>query len=382
MNDEFRQDSVDPTPIYIKTKELGPHRERVAFVEDSTYHSVGVGRALIWGVASIIIGASAMNFIFYFKDEIQTQIIGAPNQNNNVVALASPDLQEKGGSDDLASTTQSDFVAAQAIEPATTTGQYYFLDENNKAPRVQALSYAVVDLDNGESIISKNPDSVLPPASVTKLLTSVVAIENNKDFPDKLIVNASALSPINTEGELSAGQKFYFTDLLYPLLMESSNDAAEVYAQNYNNGRTAFIGLMNSKAKNIGMVNTGFVEPSGVSHENYTTSNSLIKLGEYVYKNHPEILAITRVKQYAISGHIWLNPNRMMGINTFLGGKNGFTDAAQETTVTFLNIPVGKVKRNILLVIMMSPDRKSDGDTIVRFIENNMGYSDTVNLDQ
>ncbi|MEI6478768.1 MAG: D-alanyl-D-alanine carboxypeptidase [bacterium] len=374
-NKDFKQ-----KPIFIKTTELGPHNEKVAFISESPYHGASTKRALVWGFASIVVGVSAMNFILYFGDQAKTLLVGNGNNASSAIAMNSDDSNTQGGSNDSSNISAGDRAAA-SVENATTTGKYYFLNENNQTPRVSALAFAVADLDTGETIINKNADTILPPASVTKLLTSVVAKENIS-LHQELVVNASALSPINTEGELSPGQKLLLTDILYPLLMESSNDAAEVIAQNYEKGRSAFIEKMNSKAKEIGMLNTNFVEPSGVSHDNSTTANDLLKLGMYVYKNHQEILDITRVKQYAISGHIWLNGNHMMQINTFLGGKNGYTEAAGETTLTFLNIKIGDVKRNILVTILKSPDRKADADTIVRFIENNMRYSVSGNLDQ
>ncbi len=377
-NQDFKQEKKDP--IYIKKVELGPHGERVVVISESPYHGSSTKRALIWGIASIVVGVSSMNFLFSFADQAKSLIVGEPVKNQSELALAGDSSDVQGGSNDSANISTADRAIATE-ETATSTGQYYFLDESNKAPRVSALAYAVADLDTGKTIISKNPDMVLPPASVTKLLTSAVAKENIS-LHQMLTVNASALSPINTEGELSPGQKLLLTDILYPLLMESSNDAAEVIAQNYKEGRSAFIAKINKKAKEIGMTSSGFVEPSGVSHDNFTTANDLLKLGEYIYKNHQEILDITRVKQYAISGHIWLNGNHMMLLKTFIGGKNGYTEVAGETTLTFLNIQIGKVKRNIVISILESPDRKADADIILRFIENNMSYSESGNPDQ
>ncbi|MFA6463517.1 MAG: hypothetical protein WCV55_00750 [Candidatus Paceibacterota bacterium] len=380
-NQDFKRDLKDQSNVYVKKVELGPHGERIVVVSDSPYHGISTQRALIWGLAAIVIGVSSMNSIFYLGTQAKILIVGNEN-NKSALALSSEplDSQVLGGSNDSDNVSLDDREIA-ALENSTSTGKYYFLSEKNTSPRVSALSFAVADLDTGETIISKNPEMILQPASVTKLLTSAVAKENIS-LHQELIVKASALSPINTEGELSAGQKLLLTDILYPLLMESSNDAAEVIAQNFVEGRSAFIEKINKKARSIGMVNSSFVEPSGVSHNNNTTANDLLKLGTYIYKKHKEILDITRVKQYAISGHIWMNGNRMMQIKTFLGGKNGYTEVAGETTLTFFNIQIGKVKRNILLTILKSPSRKNDADTIVRFIQNNMRYSESGNLDQ
>ena len=383
-NLDFTQDPNSKDPIYIKKVELGPHGERVVVISESPYHGSSTRRALIWGIAAIIVGISSMNFLFAFADQAKVAIFGNGNQNSSPIALsttaAAQDSQTAGGSNDSLNVTQTDRAIATA-QTATSTGQYYFLNEKNKSPRVSALAYAVADLDTGQTIISKNADMVLLPASVTKLLTSVIA-EENMDQHQMLTVSSSALSPINTEGELAPGQKLLLTDILYPLLMESSNDAAEVIARNYKEGRTAYIDKMNKKALDIGMTNTSFVEPSGVSHQNSTTANDMLKLGFYIWKNHQDILDVTRVKQFAISGHIWLNGNHMMLLKTFLGGKNGFTDAAGETTLTFLNVQIGKFKKNIVLTILKSSDRKADADILLRFIENNMSYSETGNPDQ
>ncbi|MEI8337519.1 MAG: hypothetical protein WCF92_00025 [bacterium] len=379
-NQDFKKDLKKQTPIYVRKVELGPHGERIVVITESAYHGASTKRTLLWGLASIVVGVSAMNFIFYFGTQAKILLVGNNNESAIAINSVTQDSQVLGGSNDASNISTEDRALA-SVEASTSTGKYFFLNGKNTSPRVSALAFAVSDLDTGETIISKNPEMVLPPASVTKLLTSAVAKENIS-LHQELVVKASSLSPINTEGELVAGQKLLLTDILYPLLMESSNDAAEVISENFKLGRTAFIDLINKKAKEIGMINSTFVEPSGVSHDNTTTANDLLKLGAYIYKNHKEILDITRVKQYAISGHIWLNGNHMMLIKTFIGGKNGYTDAAGETTLTFLNIQIGKVNRNILVTILKSPDRKVDADIIVRFIENNMRFSESGNPDQ
>lgn len=371
--------------IYLQKIDLGPHGEKVVFLSESPYNRQGLKSFLVWGSASLIIGASAMSFIVDGKSALASLFSSSQNnpKQSQVLAVVQNAPKMAEGSND------PNTPPANAAS-STIPEQYYFESGDNTSPRnVEALSYLVADADTGEVILSKNPDGIFPPASLTKLLTTVVATENMPINQDLLVTN-QALSVYGSEQVLEAGEHILLSDILYPLLMESSNNAAEVIAENYKGGKGAFINLMNQKAASLGMTNSTFVEPSGVSHLNLTTADDLLKLALYIYKKDqnpsysPNILNITRVKQYALVNinNVWYNGNQLMQYKTFLGGKNGYTEAASETAVAFYRVSISGAERNIVVIVLKSPNRNDDVGALLHFVENDMGFSSTGNPDQ
>jgi hypothetical protein len=250
-------------------------------------------------------------------------------------------------------------------------GQYYFMGPNYKVPKTSALAYVVADVDTGEVIIEKNSDMVMPIASISKLVTSVVAMEN-MDLHGTVTVTRSSVDTYGKSGGLRVGEKILVHDLLYPLIMESSNDAAEVIAYGYD--RDGFIKLMNKKAKEIGMINSSFEEPSGLSAKNVSTAADLQKLLKYISVNYPEIWDISRVRQYSILKHTWGNSSSISRKPTFIGGKNGFTYEAYNTTASIFELNIEGGTRRIAITLLKSNARESDVDLLLRFVTNWVGF--------
>lgn len=251
------------------------------------------------------------------------------------------------------------------------SGQYYFQSPDYKVPNVNGSAYVVGDVDTGEIILEKNPEMVLPIASISKLVTAIVA----KDYMNQhemVSVSRTSVEMYGTFGRLSNGEKILITDLYYPLIMESSNDAAEVFAESF--GYDGFINLMNSKVKEFGMRNTSFEEPSGLSEKNVSTARDLFKLAENITKTYPEIWDISRVRQYSILRHAWTNGSVLARRSDFIGGKNGFTYEADHTTVVVLNLPMEGGPRRIAITLLKSSDRERDVDALARFVSKWVGF--------
>ncbi len=379
-----RRNEYNIDPIYLKKIDLGPHGEKVVFISESPYNRQGLKSFFVWGIASLVIGFSAMSFVVGGEGALASLFSPDQSQQNTLQTVtpvqSAPKITE--GSND------SDGPPANAVA-SDTPAEYYFKNNDYTSPKVNAISYLVADADTGEVILSKDPDGIFPPASLTKLLTTLVATENMPLNQD-LLVTSKALSVYGSEQVLEPNEHILLSDILYPLLMESSNNAAEVIAENYKYGKDPFVGLMNQKAESIGMTNSTFVEPSGVSHENLTTANDLLKLALYIYKEDqnpsftPNILNITQVKQYEIANinHIWYNGNQLMQYKVFLGGKNGYTEAASETAVAFYRISISGTQRNIVVIVLKSPNRNNDVGALLGFIENHMKFSLAGNPDQ
>ncbi|OGI82808.1 hypothetical protein A3B93_00965 [Candidatus Nomurabacteria bacterium RIFCSPHIGHO2_02_FULL_42_24] len=244
----------------------------------------------------------------------------------------------------------------------------YFFKNGGRSPAVSAPSYLVGDLDSGEIIMEKGNTERFPIASVTKLITALTSIKilNQNDIAT---VSARAANTPSSGGHLKAEQKIAVFDLLYPLLLESSNDAAEVLAE--HGGHEYFINQMNEIAKNIGMENTHFGDPSGLSSENKSTVTDLFKLAKYLKDYEKSILEITRQEKASTVSSVWKNINKLVQIKEYMGGKSGYTDAAQKTGIAFFALPFSEFdNRQIAIIVLHSADRVTDTNAILKYLKN------------
>src|SRR3989344_5362886 len=149
-----------------------------------------------------------------------------------------------------------------AFAPEETLKYFYFTKDKSKKPTVSAGSYVVGDLITNDLILAENQNTKFPVASISKLMTAVVTeeISNSKE---SIQISAKALETSGENGNFRLNEKIKVNEILYPLLLESSNDAAEAIALPY--GRNVFIEKMNEKAKELGMNETSFADPSGLS---------------------------------------------------------------------------------------------------------------------
>ncbi len=231
--------------------------------------------------------------------------------------------------------------------------------------------YLVADLRNNYVFASKDSTKEVPIASLTKLMTALIAtefinIDNVATVPKEAIVYTS-------KARLKVGSQLSIYQLLFPLLMESSNEAAETIARHY--GRGGFIKHMNEKATSIGMTNTHFADPSGASAENISTAEDLFMLAKYIYNNRSFVFNITSGKlkdnAYGSSGFSDLsNLNDFIDNEYFFGGKNGKTTAAKETNLSVFVFPVGQVKRPIVSIVLDSLNEKSDAEKLIEYTLN------------
>lgn len=362
------------TEIHIQTKESPFGKKSFVFVKNRSSKHV-----FFWAIAAVLIGVSVPYFLVdaggkayhkvalglgFEKEEkvIPVNIL----KENNTTAKQLPNY----GSDDVGNINESPEGPDVPVNPALN-GQYYFLGPNYKVPKTSAEAYVIADADTGEVIVEKEPDKVFPIASISKLITALVA-KQYMNMHEAVTVSRSSVDIYGTSGGLRVGEKILGSDLLYPLLMESSNDAAEVFAEGY--GYDEFINHMNEKAKELGMASTSFFEPSGLSEKNVSTASDLLKLGIYITKKHPEIWDITRVRQYSILKHAWGNGSALSRKSNFVGGKNGYTNEAHYTTVSIFDVPVEGGTRRIAITLLKSNSRESDIDGLLRFISKWAGF--------
>ncbi len=262
---------------------------------------------------------------------------------------------------------------AEFLGPAPVKPQYFYINKSEGAkPKVTAEAYLVGDLDTGEVILVKNQDKQFLVASVTKLMTALVTSELAKP-EDTVKVSKRAVATLGQNGELRAGEKIKAADLLSPLLLESSNDAAEALAEHF--GRESFIAKMNNWAKQLLMSATTFEDPSGLSPKNMSTAADLFKLAGYVRKEHGELFDLSIRRNVSVSRHNWFNISKFLGKTGYAGGKSGFTNAALQTGVAIFNLSLGESgTRPIAITILRSRDRERDVNNILQYLGKYVRY--------
>jgi D-alanyl-D-alanine carboxypeptidase len=195
-------------------------------------------------------------------------------------------------------------------------------------------------------------------------------------IPNKqeIIVSKTALATYGASGGLSSGESVRAGDLLYPLLLESSNDVANLISEQLPEDN--FIIRMNEFASDLGMKDTSFEEASGLSKNNISTSKDLFTLSRYIYKDAPHILDVTRIRQFSLLRHTWTNSNYFLKFNSFLGGKNGYTDEARRTTVSIFELDMKRgeaiEKRNISIILLHTNTREQDVTRLLDFVKKSV----------
>lgn len=247
-----------------------------------------------------------------------------------------------------------------------------------KLPVITATSYVVMDADTGEVIGEHDSYRARPIASLTKLVTASVAYEEMPPS-QRVAVSRSMLVAGGNSANFRIGEKFLVSDLLYPLLMVSSNDAAEALAQSY--GRRAFIMKMNDWANNAGAYHTYFADPSGLSPLNISTARDIAHILATVAKDHPDLLDVTLTKTKSTRLHTWVNPTHFLNMSTYLGGKNGYTDEAGRTGAGMFTAKsslaptasgtesISAHPRRFVIVVLGSKDRDRDMLELLHFYE-------------
>ena len=222
---------------------------------------------------------------------------------------------------------------------------------------ITADAYSVKDITTGAVIAEKNSFQLLPIASLTKLVTAIVA---RKFIPDSahVVITKKVMQTYGNTASFKAGETFSAGDLMYPMLMVSSNDAAEAYAQYY--GRTQFIQTMNDFAQSIGAYRTYFADPSGLDPRNVSTANDLALILNWIRINDPFILATTELKTKTIRTHTWVNPTHFLSWSYYIGGKNGYLPESDRTNASLFK---WGANGDVYAVIVLGSSQR-DADTI------------------
>jgi len=198
-----------------------------------------------------------------------------------------------------------------SVAPLTTNNQNTLASApaasanyTNKSPRqLRLYSYSAyaINAKTGAILVSKNPNVKLPIASITKLMTAIVLLDSGVSLDDYVTISSDDIDNMrNTFSRLKVGMQFRRRDLLLLALMSSENRAAHALARTtYKGGLNVFITKMNQTAKNLGMNNTQFYEPTGLDEQNQSTAQDLSKMVQHAY-NYPQIRKYTTTKDASV----------------------------------------------------------------------------------
>jgi len=244
-------------------------------------------------------------------------------------------------------------------------------------PSISARAAFLMDATTGEVLYEKNPDLPLPPASTTKVMTAIIALENsNLDAMVRATHEASRVQPCKIE--VRPGEKWCMGDLLRCILLNSANDASVVVAEGTAGSVKNFTHLMNLKAKEIGALNSHFANPHGLDQkDHYSTARDLVLIFKYAMTN-PIFRELVQIESMTIRGPnqrlIYLrNHNKLLGrFEGMLGGKTGYTRRAGKCFV-------GEARRNgkVLLVSVLGSQNHFRDVTILL----NYGFNQTKTLE-
>ena len=228
--------------------------------------------------------------------------------------------------------------------------------ERPAAPEVRAASALVLDLSSARVLLEFKSERRWPIASITKIMTSVIVAEH-LDFQKQITLNSEDILAEGSAGDFREGEIFTAGDLVKAMLTASSNDAADAVARFY--GRRAFVDLMQGLSRDLGMADTTFADPSGLSSLNQSTAKDIVKLVAYIVKNHPDFLNISAQKETLIkelssgAARKLKNINKFSGREDFLGGKTGYIDEAGGNLLSIFQYG----GRKILVLVFGTEDR-------------------------
>lgn len=235
-------------------------------------------------------------------------------------------------------------------------------------PDLQTKSALVQDLGSNTNLLELNSSVRWPIASLTKLMTAVIAKEN-VGLEKQILITEKAWNTEGTAGNFQIGEVYKNEDLIKAMLVVSSNDAAMAIAEFY--GEDVFLEAMRKKAEKLRLTQVNFADPTGLSFLNQSSINDLAKLVKYILKNHPELLDISRQKTVELLEISAGQKKTLTNINffadwpDFLGGKTGFIDASSGNLIAIFNHKNYK----ILIIVLGTEDRYGQTELLYNWVK-------------
>jgi len=252
--------------------------------------------------------------------------------------------------------------AAVPFVPAVPTfGQVAGLHDVDDPLALKSSVAYVLDQDTNEVLFSKNPQAVLPIASITKLMTGLVVVEAGLSMDEKITVTDDDIDTEKfTRSRLTVGTTLTRGDMLHLALMSSENRAAHALGRNYPGGLDAFVAAMNAKAQSLGMADTHYVEPTGLSSRNQSSAADLAKLvnttsqvpllRELTTSREARVALGKRLVQFRSTNGLLSNPLWDIGLQ-----KTGFINEAGKCLV----MQASMAGRKLIMVFLDSSGKAS-----------------------
>lgn len=238
---------------------------------------------------------------------------------------------------------------------------------------LKAEAVIAIKLEGNRIYYNKNMNKQRPIASITKLMTAIIVLENY-NLNDVIKITKKDIGREGSSGNLRVDEIMTIRSLLSIMLIESSNDAAVTLA----NQRPDFILLMNKKAQDLNLSNTNFANPDGLDEtDNYSSAFDVSKIFSYLINNHKETLEILKIQNlvvYSSDGkieHRLLNTNELLGrVSEVRAGKTGYTDNAGESlTLLISDLYSNSVNNDIITVVLGSPNRFDESEKLIQWLK-------------
>ena len=261
------------------------------------------------------------------------------------------------------------------IQDGEESKKYAHLSSNDsqlEPPRLTADSALVADLNTGEVLLNKKAGVIKPIASLTKLMSAVVASEVIY-LESEAKISKNMMRDNVQSYPLRVGSYYKVFDLLYPFIQQSSNGAGRAIAAVF--GEERFVKQMNKKADSLGMDKTNFVDPNGIGRENTSTLKNVFRLAKYILEKRQFLYDISKGEDYYVFG-----PTSFGHIETYnefhnnprlVGAKNGQSESAGKTYASVWKFKVNDQPRHIFIGILGSENRQKDVREILSWLENN-----------
>ena len=238
------------------------------------------------------------------------------------------------------------------------------------APEITAQGVFVMDMDSGTILFDKNPHLLLKPASLTKIMTSLIAMDYYQD--DSILKVVNGQSSLGNTADLIKGDELTASNVFYALLVPSGNDAAVTLAENYPGGYRTFLEKMNQKVTDLGLRNTHFANVSGVESPNhYTTAYdiAMIARNALTRQRFASIVSTKNITNQSLKGHNYSlsSTNILLGKPGILGVKTGWTPESGECLVLL----VERDGHKVLISLLDSKDRFGEGDKLIKWVYDN-----------
>lgn len=292
---------------------------------------------------------------------------GSPEEKNIVLDPEAEGRQLKGSPTALFNFVPPTFVVLGNSENT-------FPRRNWSVPALELNAEAALAMraDGGRVYYNKNMEIRRSVASLTKLMTAIVVLENY-NLDEIIKVPITAVKREGSRGDLRLSEEITRRALLNMILIDSSNDAAMALAGE----NPKFVSLMNKKTKKLGLLNTHFTNPDGLDEDNnYSTAFDIAGIFSYLVSNYPSISEILKTKNmviYSADGkitHRLKNTNALLGaISEIKAGKTGYTEMAGGSLALLIsNFHFGD-KNNIITVVLGSPDRFGESEKLIRWLK-------------